>query len=156
MVWSKNFHFKLFLDSRAKRERERSHLERDRTQSPFAVRLRLRIAPRLHWERSLANLEPFDFSPFDFTDFTRLRLRQDGTKTAPIAPSLRLRNGWVLMNLTGFDEFFLVGFWWIWPDLINFFWLGFDEFDRICVYLLRNCIIYLFGSWENVWKYKKQ
>ena len=29
-------------------------------------------------------------------------------------------------------------------------WLGFDEFDQICVYLLRNCIIYLFGNWENV------
>ena len=34
-------------------------------------------------------------------------------------------------------------------------WLGFDEFDRICVYLLRNCIIYLFGSWENVRNKKK-
>ena len=49
----------------------------------------------------------------------------------------------------------MVGFWWIWPDLMNFFWLGFDEFDRICVYLLRNGIIYLFGSWENVRNKKK-
>ena len=39
---------------------------------------------------------------------------------------------------------------------MNFFWLGFDEFDRICVYLLRNGIIYLFRNWENVRKCKKQ
>ena len=55
---------------------------------------------------------------------------------APIALRLQLRNGWVLMNLTGFDEFFLVGF-------------------CFCVYLLRNGIIYLFGSWENVRNKKK-
>ena len=29
---------------------------------------------------------------------------------APIALRSQLRNGWVLMNLTGFDDFFLVGF----------------------------------------------
>ena len=42
------------------------------------------------------------------------------------------------LNLTGFDEFFLVGF--------CFF----------CIYLLKNGIIYLFGSWENVRKCEKQ
>ena len=35
-----------------------------------------------------------------------------------------------------------------WPDLMNFFFIGFC----FCVYLLRNCIIYLFGSWENMRK----
>ena len=64
---------------------------------------------------------------FDFADFARLRLRRDGTETALIALRSQLRNGWVLMNLTGFDEFFLVGF-------------------CFYVYLLRNDIIYLFGS----------
>ena len=153
MVWSENFRFKPFPDSRAKRERERSHPKRDRTQSP----------------------EPFDFAPFDFAGKPRalqlrtlrlccltstsnhtLRLRQqtqspnhafdfakiapqDRTETAPIAPiTLRsqLRNCWVLMNLTGFDNFFFVGF-------------------CFCVYLLRNGIIYLFGNWENVRNKKK-
>ena len=42
-----------------------------------------------------------DFAPLDFADFARLRLRWDGTETAPIALRSRLRNGWVLMNLTG-------------------------------------------------------
>ena len=62
-----------------------------------------------------------------------LQLCWDGTEMTPIALiALRsqLRNGWVLMNLTGFDEFFFVGF-------------------CFCVYLLRNGIIYLFGSWEK-------
>ena len=74
---------------------------------------------------------------FDFADFARLRLCRDGTETAPIALRSQLRNCWVLMNLTGFDEFFLVGF-------------------CFCVYLLRNDIIYLFGSWENVRKCEEQ
>ena len=74
---------------------------------------------------------------FDFADFARLRLRRDGTETALIALRSQLRNGWVLMNLTGFDEYFLVGF-------------------CFCVYLLRNDIIYLFGSWENVRKCEEQ
>ena len=111
------------------KERER---ERDRTQSPkpfdfapfnFAVRLRLRITPRSHPSTSSANPEPR----------SRLQLCRDCTEMAPIALiALRsqLRNGWVLMNLTGFDEFFFVGF-------------------CFCVYLLRNGIIYLFGSWEK-------
>ena len=87
------------------------------------------LAPRSHPSTSPVNLEPR----------SRIRLRRDCTKTAPIAPialRLQLRNGWVLINLTGFDEFFLVGF-------------------CFCVYLLRNGIIYLFGSWENVRKKKK-
>ena len=117
----------------------RKERERDRTQSPkpfdfapfnFAVRLRLRITPRLHPSTSSANPEPRSC----------LQLCRDRTEMAPIALiALRsqLRNGWVLMNLTGFDEFFFVGF-------------------CFCVYLLRNGIIYLFGSWENVRKFKKQ
>ena len=78
-----------------------------------------------------------DFAPFDFVDFARLRLCRDGTEMAPIALRSQLRNCWVLMNLTGLDEFFLVGF-------------------CFCVYLLRNDIIYLFGSWENVRKCEEQ
>ena len=54
------------------------------------------------------------------------------TALIAISPLRRsqLRNGWVLMNLTGFDEFFFIGFFFFFP----------------CVYLLRNGIIYLFGS----------
>ena len=96
-----------------------------RTQSPepfdFAVPLRLWIAPRSNPLTSLANPEPRSC----------LQLCRDRTKTTLIALRSQLRNCWVLMNLTGFDEFFFVGF-------------------CFCVYLLRNCIIYLFGSWENV------
>ena len=74
----------------------------------------------------------FDFAPFDFVE---MALGQH-------------RSHWV-------RDWEMVGFWWIWPGSINFFWLGFDKFDWICVYLLRNCIIYLFGIWENVRNNKK-
>ena len=146
MVWSENFHFKPFPDSRAKRDRDRTQIT-PRTQ--IAIRLQLRIAPRSHPSTLPVNLEariarlwlrrwtqrPGSHA-FDFADFACLRLCRDGTETAPIALRSQLRNCWVLMNLTGFDEFFLVGF-------------------CFCVYLLRNGIIYLFGSWENVRNKKK-
>ena len=83
------------------------------------------LAPRSHPSTSPANPEPRSC----------IRLHRDRTETAPIALRSQ-RNGWVLMNLTGFDEFFFDGF-------------------CLCVYLLRNGIIYLFGSWENVRKKKK-
>ena len=79
-----------------------------------------------------------DFAPFDFADFARLRLRRDGTETtliSSIALRSRLRNGWVLMNLIGFDEFFLVGFWWIWPDLC----LSIKKWYYIFVWKLKKC-----------------
>ena len=53
-------------------------------------------------------------APFDFAGEPRGQDHHStSTSPAPIALSSRLRNSWVLMNLTGFDEFFLVGFWWI-------------------------------------------
>ena len=125
MVWSENFHFKPFLDSRAKRERGQDcrstsnhtqiatnpdhttnpdrrltlpfdfdfaclRLRRDRTPglhifdfADFAcLRLRRDLTPGLHI------FDFADFAPFDFVNFARLRSR--------------LRNGWVLKNLTRF------------------------------------------------------
>ena len=196
------FEVKIFISNHfrthVQRERERSHLERDRTQSPFAVRLWLRIAPRLHRERSLANPEPFDFSPFDFAIRLRLwiapRLHWERSLANPEPRALwlhtlRLHHSTLTSNRTQIAPFDftgepraqikpltslrlhprialrwhqshwdrnweMVGFWWIWPDLT-----GFNEFFLVgfCfyVYLLRNGIIYLFGSWENVRNKKK-
>ena len=107
----------------------------------FTVWLWLRIAPRLHPLTSPVNPE----ARIACLWLRTLQLRRLRTPST----SLRWhRSHWV-------RDWEMVGFWWIWPDLMNFFWLGFDEFDRICVYLLRNCIIYLFGSWENVRNKKK-
>ena len=107
MVWSENFHFKPFSDSRAKREREREREEEERAQimPSTSSRSHPKIAPRRHqshWDR---NWEMVGFR-------------------------------WIWPYLTGFDEFFLVGF-------------------CFCVYLLRNCIIYLFRSWKNIRNKKK-
>ena len=126
------FEVKIFTSNHfrthAQREREREIAPRSRHE-PRALRLRtlwlrqqqLQIAPnrilQLHWRTQSPD------HTFDFTEITP----QDRTETAPIALRSQLRNGWVLMNLTGFGEFFLVGF-------------------CFCVYLLRNGIIYLFRS----------
>ena len=98
---------------------------------PKALRLRRSTERSNRTERDRRWTQSLDHA-FDFVEIPP----QDRTEMAPIALRLQLRNGWVLMNLTGFDEFFLVGF-------------------CFCVYLLRNGIIYLFGSWENVRNKKK-
>ena len=73
---------------------------------------------------------------------SRLRLRtdctpgshRDGTDRTEIAPISLFPD---LVSPSFVDRI-----WWI------FFFIGFC----FCVYLLRNCIIYLFGSWENMRK----
>ena len=114
-----------------RKERERSNPEPfDFAPFDFAVRLRLRITPRSHPSTSSANLEPR----------SRLQLCRDRTPRSH-------RDGTDRSDRT---------------EIAIEKWLGFDEFDRIwwiffvgfcfCAYLLRNGIIYLFGSWENVRK----
>ena len=126
--------------------------------------------------RSTSTSNRTQITPFDFTGEPRGQDRTPSTSPtshafnfAEIAPQdctsstsptshafdfaeMALRRHWSHWD----RDWEMVGFWWIWPNLINFFWLGFDEFDQICVYLLRNSIIYLFGNWENVRKCKKQ
>ena len=127
--------------ARAQRERERekrSNLEpRSQPRAHFAVRLH-------RWTQSPSTSHP-STSPFDF-DFKShpdhnlwLRQRTQSPSTSPFDFNFesQLRNGWVLMNLTGFDEFFLVGF-------------------CFGVYQLRNGIIHSFGNRENVRKYEQQ
>ena len=62
----------------------------------------------------------------------------------------------VFLCMIGFDEdffwvFFLLCFS-VWPDLMNIF----SGFCFFCVSVLRNDIIYLFGSWENVRKCEQE
>ena len=142
MVWSENFHFKPFPDSRAKRDRDHTQIT-PRTQ--IAVRLRLRIAPRLHPSTSLANLE---------ARIARLRLRQlrmpsTSPRSHPRIARLRLRR---LRTPSTSPR-------WHWDDtdrteIAIEKWLGFDEFDRIWWiffgWVLMNLIGYVFIYWEMV------
>ena len=112
-------------------QREREIAPRSRTQSPEPFDFDF----ELHPDRTL-RLRRRTQSPGHAFDFAEIA-PQDRTKMAPIALRSQLSNGWVLMNLIGFDEFFLVGF-------------------CSCVYLLKNCIINLFGSWQNVGKCEEQ
>ena len=161
MVWSKNFHFKPFPDSRAKGERDRTQIT-PWTQSPepfdFTVRLRLWIAPRSHPSTSPVNpelralrlrtlqlrhststLNRTQIAPFDFVGEPRAQITPSTSsrshpKIAPRQHQSHWDRNWEI-----------VGFRWIWPYLT-----GFDEFFLVgfcfCVYLLRNGIIYLFRS----------
>ena len=115
------------------KERERSHPKRDQTQSP----------------------EPFNLAPFDFAVRLRLRIAPfnfTGEPRAQIMPSSSLRSHPKIVprrhRLHWDHNWEIVGFWWIWPGFL----VGFC----FCVYLLRNGIIYLFGSWENMRKCEEQ
>ena len=77
-----------------------------------------------------------DFAPFDLSNFTRLQLRSTSLanpepRIAPITLRSQLRNGWVLMNLTEFDEFF---FCWV-----LFLCLSIEKWYYIFVWMLRKC-----------------
>ena len=154
MVWSENFHFKPFPDSRKERQRPgspfdfESHPDRHEPRSrleprlpfDFAVRLWLRIAPRSHPSTSPANPEA------RITHLWLRRLRTPSTSSRSHSRIARLRlHRLRTLRLRRLRT----------PEITIAKWLGFDEFDRICVYLLRNGIIYLFGSWENVKNKKK-
>ena len=126
MVWSENFHFKPFPDSRVKRDRDRTQIM-PRTQ--ITVRLRLQIAPRSH---------AFDFTeitPQDCTPSTSSRWHQDGSDRTKIA----------IEKWLGFDEFDRI--WWI------FFLLGFVSvfiWEMILYIYLE-----VEEMWENVMNKKK-
>ena len=120
----------------------------------IAVRLRLRIAPRSHPLTSPANLEA-KIARLRLCTLQLRRLRTpstsprwhwDGTDRTEFTIEKLLGFdefdwvwwiffGWVLMNLTGSDEFFLVGFWWIWLDLC----LSIEKLYYIFVWELRKC-----------------
>ena len=147
MVWSENFHFKPFLDSRAKRKREIAPRSRHepRAQSPSTLHPSTSSFDfdfELHPDRTL-RLRRWTQSPGSHTFYFAEITPQDRTDCTPGSH----RDG---TNRT---------------EIAIEKWLGFDEFDRIwwiffgwvcfCVYLLRNGIIYLFASWENVRNKKK-
>ena len=149
MIWGGNgLKWKLIFRTHTQREIKIAPRSRHEPKSPFDFDFKShpdrtpstlpRSRPRIaHLQLRQQTQKPGSHA-FDFAGFANLRLRRDRIETAPITPiALRsqLRNGWVLMNLTGFDELFFVGF-------------------CFCVYL-RNGIIYLFGSWENVMNKKK-
>ena len=121
----------------ARKERERGRRE---SPLPATHKLRLRWQPRdfapqtqiaVRLRRLTSTSNRTQIAPLDFAGEPRGQDRMPSTsqtshpltsptlhafdfaEMAPIAPialSSQLRNGWVLMNLTGFDEFFLVGF----------------------------------------------
>ena len=137
--------------ARKERERERGRREAivddpRASTSPVTQRLRTTNLELRLW--ITPRTQSFDFESHPLTSPANLEAR--------IAVRLRLRLRRHRSNRSHWvRDWEIVGFCWIWPGLMNFFLLGFDEFNRICVNLLKNCIIYLFGSWENVRNNKK-
>ena len=141
MVWSENFHFKPFPDSRAKTEREREEEERAQSFDWAPVRRPQQRTPQTKLQfddRSCRSQHRADQAKID-SNTTRSRLR------CAISPLDRTQSPLSLpssLNLIGFDEFFFLGFvsfvFLYWPDLMNFFsgfcffcisvLTGFDEF----------------------------
>ena len=131
MVWSENFHFKPFLDSRAKRERERSNPK------PRALRLR---TLRLRCLTSTSNHT--QIAPFNFVGKPRAQITPSTLpRSHPKIASRQHRSLWSHWDC----NWEMVGFWWIWPDLMNFFcWvlflcLSIEKWYYIFIWKLRKC-----------------
>ena len=166
MVWSENFHFKPFPDSRAMRERERSHPDHatNPLTSPFfelnkiQLRLRLQIAPFDFAREPRAQITPRTQSldhAFDFAEIAP-QDRTNHTEIAPITPrrhqshrdhtnlSLSRSSAAVLRWYWSISHslFLLLS---IRPNLMNFFgWvlflcLSIEKWYYIFVWKLRKC-----------------
>ena len=133
MVWSKNFHFKPFLDSRVKTKRER--------------------------ERGKYHAFDFDFAPITLR--SRLRLRTNCIEIAPIAPQDRTETALIapqdftkmaLIALRSHPRIALIS---LFPDLVppspvdlmNFFWLGFAS-----VFIYWEIVLYVCLEAEKMWE----
>ena len=112
-----------YFQTHAQRERERSHPDHATNLEPRALwlrtlRLRLRIAPRLHPSTSSANPEPRAQSPWTLTS-NRTQITPfnfAGEPRAQITPSTSPRSHRDSTDRT---------------KIAIEKWLGFDEFDRI-------------------------
>ena len=143
MVWSENFHFKPFPDSHGERERAQItpqiELQSDDhrpVSSHRATPMPTRTSANPHQHRSSKD---------------RLQRRSHRADQANIDSNaaqslLRCAIWWIF-----FLVLFLLCFYMTWFD--EFF---FPEFCFFCVSVLRNDIIYLFDSWENVRKCVQQ
>ena len=145
--FSQNFHFKPFPDSRAKREREK---ERERPQSSDRAPVQ-----RPQQRTPQTELQSDDHRPVSShhatpapihtstnqaninSNATRSRLRHTISSSHPLR-DLASRSNSVTSLSSFFSQFDRI--WWIFCSGFCFF----------CVSVLRNDIIYLFGSCENV------
>ena len=101
------------------------------------------------------NPEPFDFAPFDFAN-SNFELHQiasfnfTGEPKAQITPSTSLRSHPKIalrQHRSHWDRNWeMVGFWWIWPNLMNFFWLGF-----VSVFIYWEMVLYICLEAEKMW-----
>ena len=152
MVWSQNFHFIPCPDSRATRTKQRAtrtHAQNPDRHSTSPFDFDFKSHPD-HTFRLCRRTQRPGSHAFNFADFARLRLRRLRTPSTsprlhPKIACLRLRRLHTLRlrqlhtpstsprwHRDGTDR----------TEIAIKKWLGFDEFDRICVYLLRNGIIY--------------
>ena len=148
-------------DAQRERERERERKKRE----PIAGYVRASTSPATQRlcttnldRRSTSTSNRTQITPFDFTGEPRGQDRTPSTlhpSTSPTSHAFnfaemalrRHRSHWV-------HDWEIVGFWWIWLGLMNFFWLGFDEFDRIWwiffCWVLMNLTSSVFIYWEIV------
>ena len=159
MVWSKNFHFKPFPDSRTKGERDRTQIT-PWTQSPEPFDFDFELHPdrTLRLRQRTQSLEPFDFAPFNFAIRLRLwiapRSHPSTSLTNPEPRScLRLRRDRTpRSHQDGTDRIDRT-------EIAIEKWLGFDEFDRIWWiffgWVLFLCLFIEKLYYKFVWKLRK-
>ena len=150
----------------ARKERER---ERGRRESPLPATHELWLcrrpkdfAPRtqisVQLRRSTLTSNRTQISPFDFAGEPRGQDRTPSTSHPSTSPTSHAFDFAKMAprrhRSPRVCDWEMVGFWWIWPGLMNFFWLGFDEFDRIWwiffSWVLMNLTRSVFIYWEIV------
>ena len=157
------FEVKIFTSNHfwthAQREKEREIAPRSRYE------LRAQSPSTSHHSTSTSN--PTQVAPFDFASKPRAQDRTPSTSPtshtfvfAEIAP-ITLRSHPRIaprrhrLHRSHWDRNWeMVGFWWIWPDLMNFFWLGF-----VSTFIYWEMVLYICleaeKMWENVKNNKK-
>ena len=110
---------------------------------PRALRLRT-----LQLHRSTSTSNRTQIAPFDFASEPKAQITHSTSSRSHPRITLRWhRSHWD-------RNWEIVGFWWIWPDLMYFFWLGF-----VSVFIYWKMVLYICleaeKMWENVRNKKK-
>ena len=108
---------------------------------PRAIRLHTLRLRHLTSTSNRTQIAPFDFAGKPKAQITPSTSPRSHPRISPITlitlrshPKITSRQHWSHWD----RNWEMVGFWWIWPDLMNFFWLGF-----VSVFIYWEIVLYI-------------
>ena len=116
---------------------------------PRAIRLHTLRLRHLTSTSNRTQIAPFDFAGEPRAQITPSTSPRSHPRISPITlitlrshPKITSRQHWLHWD----RNWEMVGFWWIWPDLMNFFWLGF-----VSVFIYWEMVLYICLEAEKMW-----